>query len=108
MILTSLVALAVVVLVLLVVKCLKNVKCQVIAIIMMMKAGYTVVVQQVHLFLRAHVTLVQHFHWFTQHPGISKDALSSMLAMQHKFLPTGNNLPSSYEAAHTTCSVRCM
>ncbi len=43
--------------------------------------------------------LVEHFHWFTQHPGISKDALSSMLAMQHKFLPNGNNLPSSYEAA---------
>ena len=46
--------------------------------------------------------LVEHFHWFTQHPGISKDALSSMLAMQHKFLPTGNNLPSSYEAALRT------
>ena len=43
-----------------------------------------------------------YFHWFCQHPGISKAALSSMLYMQHHIaLPTGNQLPSSYEAALT-------
>ena len=45
-------------------------------------------------------TLVQYFRWFCEHPGISKEALSSMLAMQHtSVLPPGNQLPSSYEAA---------
>lgn len=43
--------------------------------------------------------LVKSFYWFTQHPGVSKEALSSMLSMQHSLLPRNNNLPSSYEAA---------
>lgn len=43
--------------------------------------------------------LVKYFHWFSQHPGISKEALSSMLEMQRSFLPDDNNLPNSYEAA---------
>lgn len=40
--------------------------------------------------------LVKHFHWFSEHPGISKEALSSM---EHSFLPPGNKLPSTYDAA---------
>jgi len=44
--------------------------------------------------------LVQYFTWFCEHPGMSKSALSSMLSMQHStFLPQGNNLPVSYDAA---------
>lgn len=43
--------------------------------------------------------LVKHFCWFCDHQGISKEALSSMLSMQHSLLPPGNNLPDSYEAA---------
>ena len=43
--------------------------------------------------------LVKYFHWFSQHPGISKEALSSMLSMQNTFLPEGHKLPDSYEAA---------
>ena len=46
--------------------------------------------------------LVNQFHWFSQHPGVSKEALSSALAMQYKFLPTPNNLQSIYEAALST------
>ena len=45
-------------------------------------------------------TLVKYFHWFSEHPGISKEAFSSMLAVQSTLLPPGNNLPTSYEAAH--------
>ena len=44
-------------------------------------------------------TLVKYFHWFSEHPGISKEAFSSMLAMQSTLLPPENNLPTSYEAA---------
>ena len=45
-------------------------------------------------------TLVQYFRWFCEHPGISKEALSSMLAMHHtSILPQGNKLPSTYKAA---------
>jgi len=44
-------------------------------------------------------SLVKHFSWFCEHPGISKEALSSMLSIQHSMLPPGNNLPNSYEAA---------
>ena len=44
-------------------------------------------------------SLVKYFSWFCEHPGISKEALSSMLAMNHTMLPYGNNLPNSYEAA---------
>ena len=44
--------------------------------------------------------VAQHFEWFTDHPGTSKEALSSMLHMQHnKILPEGNLLPDSYAAA---------
>ena len=43
--------------------------------------------------------MVKHFHWFTSHPGISKEALGSMLAMEHDLLPPGNNLPKSYNDA---------
>lgn len=42
---------------------------------------------------------MKHFHWFTQHPGISKEAFGSMLLTQRSFLPPNNNLPDSYEAA---------
>ena len=44
-------------------------------------------------------TLVEHFRWFCEHPGVSKEALSSMLAMQKTVLPIPNQLPGSYEAA---------
>ena len=40
-----------------------------------------------------------YFSWFWEHPEISKEALSSLLAMNHTTLPHGNNLPNSYEAA---------
>ena len=43
--------------------------------------------------------LVKYFYWFSNHPGISKEALSNMLSLQHDILPEGNNLPSSYNAA---------
>ena len=44
-------------------------------------------------------TLVEYFRWFCEHPGTSKEAFSSMLAMQKSILPTPNVLPGSYEAA---------
>lgn len=44
-------------------------------------------------------SLVKYFSWFCEHPGISKEALSSMLAMQHEMLPVGNALPDCYESA---------
>lgn len=44
-------------------------------------------------------TLVKYFHWFCDHPGISKVALSSVLALQQSILPPENKLPTSYEAA---------
>ena len=44
-------------------------------------------------------SLVKYFTWFCEHPGISKEALSSALAMQHQLLPPNNNLPNSYETA---------
>lgn len=43
--------------------------------------------------------LVHYFKWLSEHPGVSRDALSEMLHMQHKILPTGNLLPDSYRAA---------
>ena len=43
--------------------------------------------------------LVKYFSWFCEHPGISKEALSSLLSMQHSMLPPGNSLPNSYESA---------
>ena len=44
-------------------------------------------------------SLVKYFNWFCEHPGISKEELSSMLAMNPAMLPYGNNLPNSYETA---------
>ena len=42
--------------------------------------------------------LVEHFLWFSEHPGISKQAL--VIFMQHnRILPPGNILPVSYEGA---------
>lgn len=47
-------------------------------------------------------TLVQLFTWFSEHPGISKEALLSLLYLQHHtILPPGNLLPDSYQAALT-------
>ena len=46
--------------------------------------------------------LVQFFTWFSEHPGISKEALSSLLHIQHhNILPPGTLLPTSYQAALT-------
>ena len=45
-------------------------------------------------------SVVSHFSWFCEHPGISKAALSDMFQMQHShILPPGNCLPDTYEAA---------
>ena len=45
-------------------------------------------------------TLVHYFTWFSEHPGISKEALSSMLSLQHNsVLPPSSLLPGTYEAA---------
>ena len=42
----------------------------------------------------------EHFHWFTNHPGTSKQAVSEMLYMQHHTILTkGNVLPDSYQKA---------
>lgn len=43
--------------------------------------------------------LVKYLYWFSDHPGISKEALSNMLSLQHDILPPGNMLPSSYDKA---------
>lgn len=44
--------------------------------------------------------LVKYFRWFSEHRGISKEALSHMLSMQHNtILPPGNKLPNCYEDA---------
>lgn len=46
-------------------------------------------------------TLGGYFYWFSNHPSISKNALSSLLYHEHyNVLPEGNNLPSSYEQAY--------
>lgn len=44
-------------------------------------------------------TLAKYFDWFTSHPGTSKEALSSVLKMQHDILPEGHRLPDSYISA---------
>ena len=44
-------------------------------------------------------TLVKYFHSFSKHPGIIKEAFSSILAIQSSLLPPGNNLPKSYDIA---------
>ena len=44
--------------------------------------------------------IFQYLYWFTEHPSISKDALSDLLHFQHhNVLPPGNLLPNSYEKA---------
>ena len=43
--------------------------------------------------------LVRYFSWLSGHPGISKEALSDMLSLQHEIFPLGNTLPSSYDSA---------
>lgn len=41
--------------------------------------------------------IVNYLSWFSEHPGISKEALSDMLSLQHReVLPQGNRLPVSY------------
>ena len=45
--------------------------------------------------------LAGYFNWFSNHPSISKSALSSLLNHEHfNVLPPGNNLPSSYEQVY--------
>ena len=56
------------------------------------------------LYPGARVTIIQalvdYFSWFTNNRGVTKQALSSILHLQHKsILPEGNLLPDSYEAA---------
>lgn len=44
--------------------------------------------------------LVKYLKWFSEHPGISKEALSDVLRLEHnEILPSGNKLPSSYADA---------
>ena len=44
--------------------------------------------------------VAEHMKWFTNHPGISKEALSDQFFQQHHYLlPRGNHLPSSYTQA---------
>ena len=44
--------------------------------------------------------LVKYSSWFSEHPGISKEALSDVLRIEHnEILPSGNKLPSSYNDA---------
>ena len=46
-------------------------------------------------------TLGGYFYWFSSHPSISKNALSSLLYHEHyNVLREGNNLPSSYQQAY--------
>ena len=41
--------------------------------------------------------IVKYLSWFSEHPGISKEALSDMLSLQHhEVLPRGNRHPASY------------
>ncbi len=41
--------------------------------------------------------IVKYLSWFSEHPGISKEAFSDMLSLQHReVLPRGNRLPASY------------
>ena len=44
--------------------------------------------------------LVKYLHWFSEHPGTSKEALSDILKLEHaEVLPPGNKLPASYDDA---------
>ena len=43
---------------------------------------------------------MKYLHWFSEHPGISKEALSDILKLEHaEVLPPGNKLPASYDDA---------
>ena len=44
-------------------------------------------------------TLAGYFQWFTEHPSISKSALSGILRLKKRLLPQPNNLPGTYEEA---------
>ena len=44
-------------------------------------------------------TLARYFQWFTEHPSISKAALSDILHLKKRILPQPNNLPGTYEEA---------
>ena len=44
--------------------------------------------------------VAKSFCWFSEHSGVSKEALSSGLLLQHKTLPPHNRLPQTYAAAH--------
>ena len=57
------------------------------------------------LFDGSSVTVLQalcgYLAWFSEHPGTSKTSLSDLLRLHHeRILPTGNNLPGSYDEAH--------
>ena len=44
--------------------------------------------------------LVKYLHWFSEHPGISKESLSDILKLEHaEVLPPGNKLPNSCDDA---------
>ena len=44
--------------------------------------------------------LVKYLKWFSEHPGINKEALSDILRLEHnEVLPSGNKLPSSFADA---------
>ena len=55
------------------------------------------------LFQNSEFTVLQalagYFQWFTEHPSISKSALSGMLRLKKRLLPQPNNLPATYEEA---------
>ena len=44
-------------------------------------------------------TLARYFQWFTEHPSISKAALSDILPSKKRILPQPNNLPRTYKEA---------
>ena len=57
------------------------------------------------LFDGSSVTVLQalcgYLAWFSEHPGTSKTSLSDLLRLHHEqILPTGNNLPGSYDEAY--------
>lgn len=61
-------------------------------------------IAQTPLYNGAEITILQsivhHLSWFSEHPSISKQALSDLLKREHHYvLPPGNHLPDSYEAA---------
>lgn len=62
--------------------------------------AYDSPVATTQLYDSTHVTvlqaIVQYLYWFTEHPSMSKEALSSLLHFHHHFiLPPNNLLPDS-------------